>query len=107
MIPGLEPAPEGMGALEAAVRSTIEVLHQLGLVEPKHAARCALAVELAQIITEKRKTGKTSTVANDAKVLVELLEQLVPVDDASTDETLRRAMEEWSREVARSMGRPA
>ena len=95
-LPGLEPPPARASVLEQAVRRTITALSSLGHIDERHAARCALAVELAQIIDAKKRTGKLSTVANDARVLVELLGKLVPKTEEGTDAELRKAMDEWT-----------
>lgn len=94
-LPGLEPLERPPSALEKAVRRTIAALHALGHVTETSAARCALAIELAQIITDKRQSGRTSTVGNDARVLVELLDDLLP-EDVGADAALQEAMREWS-----------
>lgn len=104
-IPGLSP-DSGRGpiaALEKAVVRTLEALQADGLIEERHAARVALAIELAQIVTLKRQTGRVSTVANDARVLMELLDKLLPAD-SGIDDALRAVMKEWSEVIARGDG---
>ena len=107
-IPGLEPEPQGtraVASLEKAVRRTLAALQADGLIEERHAARVALAIELAQIVTMKRATGRVSTVANDARVLMELLDKLLP-DDSGIDDALRSVMREWSEVIARGDAAP-
>lgn len=101
MLPGLEPAPATASALERAVRQTIAALEERGYLSDTSAARCALAVELAQIISDKRRSGRTSTVGHDARVLVELLDDLMP-EDTGVDEALAAAMKSWSDAIAGS-----
>ena len=98
-LPGLEEPQRKPAPLEDAVRRTLRALEQEGLIEERHSARLQLAIELSQIITHKRQTGKTSTVANDAKVLVDLLDKILP-DDQGIDSALREAMAKWAEEVA-------
>lgn len=104
-LPGLGEAPASESALEKAVRRTIAALDEANYITETSAARCALAMELARIIADKRRTGRTSTVGNDARVLVELLDDLLP-EDTGADAALQKAMSEWS-EAIRSQGGPA
>ncbi len=97
-LPGLEPTAKPAGQLETAVRRTIAELNRLGYISESSAARCALAIELAQIISDKRARGRTSTVGNDARVLVELLDDLLP-EDTGADAALQAAMDEWAKVV--------
>lgn len=99
-LPGLETPKQKPAALEAAVRRTIAALQSEELIEERHAARLQLALELSQIITLKRATGRVSTVANDARVLMELLDKILP-DDQGVDAALREAMQKWAEEVER------
>lgn len=97
-LPGLEPPARPAGVLEAAVRATITALAAEapgGQLPATQAARTALAVELAQVIEEKRAQGRMSTLGNDARVLMELLDKLAPVDEAGVDEQLAEAMKRW------------
>ena len=102
-IPGLD-MPKDPDArrsdLEAAVRATIRELHAQGNVKPKDAARVALCLELAQVITDKRSSKRTSTIGNDARVLKELLDDMVPAAAAEGDAALRDAMERWELQIA-------
>lgn len=99
-IPGLdEPSGRPVDALEKAVRRTLRALELEGLIEERHAARLQLAIELAQIVSLKRATGKVSTVGNDARVLMELIDKLLP-EESAVDEMLRDAMAKWSEVIA-------
>ena len=96
-LPGMdEVRGRGVPYLEVAVRRTIARLHELGYLEEMHAAHTAAVIELAQIISMKHTTGKASTVGNDMKAMIDLLDRLVPVRDASVDAALKKAMQEWS-----------
>lgn len=89
------------------MRRTIAAMHERGGLDARSAARCALALELAQVITAKRATGRMSTIGNDARVLVELLDKLAPADEASdVDEELRKTMADWATTVAELAGVP-
>lgn len=113
-IPGLE-LPElshlrltGTDAeLTRAVDLTLAHLiadHSLDL--SRDAARIALARELGAVIALKRSSGKVSTVGNDARVLLELLDGMVPTEAASSaDAALAQAMREWSAQVKSMEGK--
>jgi hypothetical protein len=96
MLPGLDDdAPIGPDALLTEVRSTLRTYREAGLVTARDAGRVALALELAQIITSKRRGGKLSTVHNDARLLDEILSSFGG-ESQHVDEKLRLAMEEWT-----------
>lgn len=102
-LPGLEPPKPSASALEMAVHRTIRALEERDYLTEMSAARCALALELASIISDKRRSGRTSTVGNDARVLVELLDDLLP-DDTEGDDDLKAAMAEWSEAIRAGFG---
>lgn len=83
--------------LELAVRRTIARLDDLGYLDEMHSAHTAAAIELAQIITSKHHTGKMSTVGNDMRAMIDLLDRLVPVRDDSIDARLKAAVEQWTK----------
>lgn len=89
--------------LAAAVRRSVRALDKAGLVQEHDAARLQLAIELADIIAIKKSTGRMSTVGNDARVLVELLDKLLP-EQTEVDEELRAAVAAWT---AAADGAPA
>lgn len=97
-IPGLEAPERGASSLELAVRRSIKALFDRGFVLEEHSARTALALELAQVIDLKHRTGKMSTIGNDARVLVELLDKIIP-GDTSVDDRLKQLMIEWEEEA--------
>lgn len=86
--------------LEAAIRRTLKALHDAGHVTEVDSGKLQLAIELAQIIELKKATRRTSTVGNDARVLMEILDSFV-AEATDVDEDLKAAMEEWSEEVGR------
>lgn len=101
-LPGLDGPGVGrqVSALESAVRSTLRALADEDALTPADAGRVALAIELAQIITDKRASKRTSTVGNDARVLMDILDELAPAAASETDKQLRAAMDTWSAKIA-------
>lgn len=103
-IPGLE-LPQ-LGAVESELvkavdRTLTQLMDDHSLDPSRDAARIALARELAAVIAHKRVSGRASTVGNDARVLLELLDGMVPTEAAtSADAALAQAMREWSTQVA-------
>lgn len=97
-IPGLD-LPETASAapaLERGVRETLQHLHTLGYLQPRHAVHVSLAVALAQSINSKLSNGRTSTLAHDARELRDLLDSLIPEEAKSdTDKMLEKAMADW------------
>lgn len=97
-LPGLEPLGEreqrAASDVALAVRRSIVALERAGLVSEVDSARLALALEMADIIAIKKRTGRMSTVGNDARVLVELLDKLLP-KQTEVDEQLRAAIAAW------------
>lgn len=103
-LPGLEEPSSKLGALESAVRRTFaSVAGDDGLSEAD-AGRLQLALELAEIIELKKRTKRTSTVSNDARLLIEILDKITGADaglDGDVDKRLRNAMDEWAAYVER------
>lgn len=96
MLPGLDTdAPIGPDLLLGEVRATLRTYREAGLITARDSGRVALALELAQIITSKRRGGKLSTVHNDARLLDEILSSFAG-EGQHVDEKLREAMEQWS-----------
>lgn len=104
-LPGLEHLDERQqrtaSEVSKAVRRSIGALERMGLVGEVDSARLALALELADIIAIKKRTGRMSTVGNDARVLVDLLDKLLP-EATEVDEELRRAIAAWDEATRQS-----
>ena len=100
-LPQLAPANS---PLAKAVDSTLISLVEASSLDPvRDAARIALARELAAVIVHKRTSGRASTVGNDARVLLELLDGMVPTEAAtSADAALAKAMRDWSAHLERT-----
>lgn len=94
-LPGLGPPVRPPSMIEDGVRRTLTEMSNRGYLDEMDAARSALAITLAEIIAEKRRTGRMSTIGQDARVLLDLLDAAVPADTA-VDEDLRKAIEQWS-----------
>lgn len=102
-LPGLDDArgtTRPVAPLEQAVRQTLQHLAADGALTPADAGRVALAIELAQIIGDKRATRRTSTVGNDARVLMDILDELAPAAGSEADQQLRATMDVWSAAIA-------
>ena len=98
-IPGLAPPAPADGPLVLAVRATLDHAAAERSFTKLETATVQLAIELAQIIEDKRRTRKTSTVSNDARLLDEIVARLTGADsdvDSDVDAQLRAAMAEWS-----------
>lgn len=102
-LPGLESLTDQQqlqaSKVEQAVRRSIAALKESDLVTEVDSARLALAIELADIIAIKKRTNRLSTVGNDARVLVDLLDRLLP-EASEVDLALKLAMEQWESVVA-------
>lgn len=100
-LPGLDPVTgRAVPDLEKAVRRTLTELHKQGHVAEVDAGKAQLALEMAQVIATKKATGRASTIGNDARVLMEILDAFV--DEATDiDDELRAAMNAWA-EVERA-----
>lgn len=101
-IPGLELPRVPESELAKAVEATLVQLQADGHLDTQRdAARMALARELAAVIAHKRTSGRASTVGQDAKVLLDLLDGMVPAEAASSvDLKIAQAMAEWSAAIA-------
>lgn len=104
-LPGLE-LPDQLEAQPAsplleAVDTTLDQLERDGHLDPvRDAARRELSRTLARIIATKDRTGRASTVGNDARVLMDLLDGMVPAAAASSVDTrLAEAMDKWTAEL--------
>lgn len=98
-LPGLEDTgARKVPYLEVGVRRTIAALRSAGHLEEQHAAHTAAAVELAQIIDMKKASGRMSTIGNDMRAMIELLDRILP-EEGGVDAELQSAIEEWAEEV--------
>lgn len=61
------------GALRKSVIDTIKALSDEGLLQPRHAAQCQLALELADAVTAGTRAGRASAVAMASAQLRETL----------------------------------
>jgi hypothetical protein len=85
-----------------AIDVTIAHLAAAGHVDPvRDAARVELCRELARVMADKRRTGRTASIGNDARVLQELLTGFADAAaDSEGDAELRDAMARWSAEIS-------
>lgn len=105
-LPGLDDVDElaerrrgsKVSDLELAIRRTLGALERDGHIGEVDSGKLQLAIELAQIIELKKATRRTSTVGNDARVLMEILDSFVE-EAGDVDDDLRAAMDEWAQEV--------
>lgn len=101
-LPGLEDnAPSSLpSALETAVRRTIRQLAAEDLLTESLAGHLALALQMARIIDVKTRSGRLSTVSNDARLLTELLDNLTGRDQDGDGgqgmAQLAAAMRDWA-----------
>lgn len=98
-LPGLDVNRDtGEPQLVRAVVATLDEYRKAGLITAAHAGKVAIAVDLAEVMDGKRRRGRTSTYANDARLLVEVLDGFVAEEGAGSD-AMRAAMEIWSAKV--------
>jgi len=82
----VDPRVVKPSAMRAAVVATISALGDISLLEPRHAALCQLALELADSVTAGRASGRASAAAMAAAQLRETLLALPsPQQAAATD----------------------
>lgn len=100
-LPGLDVDDAGDGgALADAVRRTIAAHHSAGNLTERDAGKCAIALELCAVAVAKRQQRRLSTVANDLRLLSELLDSMTP-EKSDADGKLEQAMREWSEHLRR------
>lgn len=95
-LPGLEDvaSDRAVGYVEAGVRRTLAQLKRDERLTEVDAGHLAVAIALSRIITQKEARGRLSTVSNDARLLVELLDTFTGEDESAVDQDLRAAMAE-------------
>jgi hypothetical protein len=98
LAPPAPPAPPASRLLEAVERTIADLVARGFVDNASDAGKIELARELSAIIADKRTRGRTSTVAMDARVLLDLL---AGFDEraAGVDGALESAMQSWSEEI--------
>lgn len=86
--------------LEDAVVGTLTELQAEGRLRPRDAGKVALALDLTRVMAIKRRSGRTSTYSNDARLLYDILDGFEP-ETAGADEVIKAKMAEWSAELER------
>src|SRR5690349_3320065 len=78
-LPGLDPDVDLTKAsyLEQSVVSTLDAYREAGLITAAMAGKVALALSLSRVMVDKERRGRTSTYANDARLLNEILDGFV------------------------------
>lgn len=94
-LPGLDIPPRPPSQLEAAVRRTVAELSKKDQILEEHALELQLMLSLAQIITDKTTSRKTSTVSNDARLLWEIRNSFAEAE-TDADERLKAAMDAFN-----------
>jgi hypothetical protein len=105
-LPGLGSEEHGQASpLELAVEATLREYAAAQLLKPRDAGKVALALDLTRVMAIKRRTGRTSTYSNDARLLYELLDSFV-AEETAGDAAVTEAMQQWSALLAgMSLGR--
>lgn len=96
VIPGL--GSDGLieeGPLERAVIQTLNEYAQAELLKPRDAGKVALALDLCRVMAGKRRSNRTSTYSNDARLLSEILDSFV-AEESAGDAALTEAMQRWA-----------
>lgn len=97
-LPGLEAVASDrpVGYVETGVRRTLAALVAADRLAEVDAGHLAVAIALSRIITQKEARGRLSTVSNDARLLVELLDAFTADDESAIPDDLRDIMAAWS-----------
>lgn len=100
-LPGIDPDPTNRAVteLERAVRRTLRAMDEAGLVQEVDAGKLQLAIEMAEVIAMKKNTRRASTIGNDARVLMEILNDFKE-SASEVDENLAATMAEWAEVIA-------
>lgn len=101
VIPGLGSDGDRIesGPLERAVLATLGEYAGAGLVKARDAGKVALALDLCRVMAGKRRSNRTSTYSNDARLLAEILDSFV-AEESAGDAAVTEAMREWADQVA-------
>lgn len=86
--------------LETAIVDTLHQLNEDGLLRPRDAGKVALALDLTRVMAIKRRSGRTSTYSNDARLLYDILDSFEP-EVSTGDEVIKAKMAEWTAELER------
>jgi hypothetical protein len=84
-LPGLDAPAADAGRLELAVRSTIAAVDAAGLLRPRDAATCELALTLARTVAIGVASRRSTGAAMAARELRETLELLPADPDGPSD----------------------
>lgn len=108
-LPGLEDPAIPPGTAEAGVRRQLAQMHRDGTLTEANSAHAAIALVMAQVVDKKHRMAKpSSTISNDARMVLDALTPLTP-EGGKVDEELRGALDEWGAFEAeqRERNRPA
>lgn len=95
-LPGLGSEETGAPSpLETAVKVTLTEYADAQLLKPRDAGKVALALDLTRVMAIKRRSGRTSTYANDARLLYEILDSFV-AEETAGDAAVVEAMQQWT-----------
>lgn len=87
------------GPLENAVMVTLREYASADLLKARDAGKVALALDLCRVMAGKRRANRTSTYANDARLLSEILDSFV-AEETAGDAALTEAMQRWAELLA-------
>jgi hypothetical protein len=98
-LPGLEamPSDRAVGYVEAGVRRALVALKAADRLAEVDAGHLAVAIALSRIITQKEARGRLSTVSNDARLLVELLDAFTADDESAIPDDVAAIIATWNR----------
>jgi hypothetical protein len=98
-LPGLEDVPSDrpVGYVESGVRRALAALAATDRLAEVDAGHLAVAIALSRIITQKEARGRLSTVSNDARLLVELLDAFTASDDSEIPDDVAAIISTWNR----------
>jgi hypothetical protein len=96
-LPGLEdmPSDRAVGYVESGVRRTLAALVAADRLAEVDAGHLAVAIALSRIITQKEARGRLSTVSNDARLLVELLDAFTADDESAIPDDVQQIIATW------------
>lgn len=99
-LPGLEEPPVNITPMIRALHRTIAWLESSGLITEEHAFELESMRTLARSAEQKLATGRMSTLSQDIEQALKIKAGIVGEDtDASVDEQLRAAMDDFNRRL--------